>query len=106
MELVLTTVGLANGSTTAADTTLMKVLARAFRWRRILGTGRYGTIDELAAAEKINSSCVSRLLAPDIVQAMRPASLAGPPLRPPWPLPAPSASLPRSRLCVRAFPAA
>ena len=37
-------------------------LARAFRWRRMLETGRYGTIGELAAAEKINSSYVSRLL--------------------------------------------
>ncbi|GGC64311.1 hypothetical protein GCM10011504_48030 [Siccirubricoccus deserti] len=37
--------------------------------------GRYGTTDELAATEKINSSCVSRvlrltLLAPDIVEAI------------------------------------
>jgi hypothetical protein len=41
----------------------------------MLETGRYGTIDELAAAEKINSSYVSRLLrltllAPDIVEAI------------------------------------
>ena len=41
----------------------------------MLETGRYGTIDELAAAEKINSSYVSRLLrltllAPDIVHAI------------------------------------
>ena len=41
----------------------------------MLETGRYGTIDELAAAEKVNSSCVSRLLrltllAPDIVAAI------------------------------------
>jgi len=59
----------------AADTTLVKALARAFRWRRMMETGRYGTIDELAAAEKINSSYVSRLLrltllAPDIVEAI------------------------------------
>jgi len=62
-------------SASAADTTLVKALARAFRWRRMLETGRYGTIDELAAAEKINSSYVSRLLrltllAPDIVEAI------------------------------------
>jgi hypothetical protein len=60
---------------TAADTTLVKALARAFRSRRMLETGRYSTIDELAAAEKINSSYVSRLLrltllAPDIVEAI------------------------------------
>ena len=41
----------------------------------MLETGRYGTIDELAAAEKINSSYVSRLLrltllSPDIVEAI------------------------------------
>ena len=57
-----------------ADVTLVKALARAFRWRRMLETGRYATIDELAAAEKINDSYVSRvlrltLLAPDMVEA-------------------------------------
>jgi hypothetical protein len=43
--------------------------------RRMMETGRYGTINELASAEKINSSCVSRLLrltrpAPNIVRAI------------------------------------
>jgi hypothetical protein len=57
------------------DITLLKAVARAFRWRRMLEAGRFGTIDELAAAEKINSSYVSRLLrltllAPDIVEAI------------------------------------
>ena len=57
------------------DITLIKALARAFRWRRMLETGRYSTIDEIAAAEKINDSYVSRvlrltLLAPDIVEAI------------------------------------
>jgi hypothetical protein len=41
----------------------------------MMEAGRYGTIDELAAAEKIHSSYVSRvlrltLLAPDIVEAI------------------------------------
>jgi len=57
------------------DITLVKALARAFRWRRMLETGRYTTIEELACAEKINASYVSRvlrltLLAPDIVEAI------------------------------------
>ncbi|WP_372624701.1 hypothetical protein [Falsiroseomonas sp.] len=57
------------------DITLVKALARAFRWRRMLETGHYATVKELAAAEKINSSYVSRvlrltLLAPDIVEAI------------------------------------
>lgn len=58
-----------------ADITLVKAVARAFRWRRMLETGRFGTINELAAAETINPSYVSRvlrltLLAPDIVEAI------------------------------------
>ena len=57
------------------DITLIKAVARAFRWRRMLESGRFATISELAAAEKINSSYVSRvlrltLLAPDIVEAI------------------------------------
>ena len=56
------------------NNTLVKALARAFRWRRMLETGRYGTITDLAAAEKINESYVSRVLrltlAPDIVEAI------------------------------------
>lgn len=57
------------------DVTLIKAVARAFRWRRLLETGRFTTINELAATEKINSSYVSRvlrltLLAPDIVEAI------------------------------------
>ena len=74
-KLVLTPGGMAPRGAAAADTTLVKALARAFRWRRLMETGRYGTINELAAAEKINSSYVSRmlrltLLSPDIVVAI------------------------------------
>jgi len=57
------------------DGTLLKALARAFRWRKLLENGIYATVAELAAAEKINPSYVSRilrltLLAPDIVEAV------------------------------------
>ena len=57
------------------DNTMIKVLARAFRWWKLLETGVYATVEELAAAEKINASYVSRvlrltLLAPDIVEAI------------------------------------
>jgi hypothetical protein len=57
------------------DSALVKALARAFRWRKLLESGVYGTIDEIAASEKINDSYVSRvlrltLLAPDIVEAV------------------------------------
>lgn len=74
-KLLVAPASTANRGTSAADTTLVKALARAFRWRRMMEAGRYGTIDELASAEKINSSYVSRLLrltllAPVIVEAI------------------------------------
>ena len=62
-------------SRSRVDSSLVKALARAFRWRKLLETGVYATIDEMAAAEKINASYVCRvlrltLLAPDIVEAI------------------------------------
>jgi hypothetical protein len=59
----------------------VKAIARAFRRRKLLETGVYTTIDELAAAEAINPSYVSRvlrltLLAPDIVEAVLDGTLA------------------------------
>jgi len=94
-KLVLTPGGMAKRGASAADTTLVKALARAFRWRRMMEAGRYSTIDELAAAEKINSSYVSRLLrltllAPDIVEAIldgrQPAGMMLPGLMEPFPV--------------------
>lgn len=57
------------------DNTLVKALARAFRWRRLLETGLYATVAEMADAEGINRSYVSRvlrltLLAPEIVEGI------------------------------------
>lgn len=57
------------------DSTLLKAVARAFRWQRMLETGRYATIKEIAKAEKINPSYVSRvlrltLLAPPLVEGI------------------------------------
>jgi len=68
------------------DITLVKALARAFRWRKLQETGRYTTIDELARAEKINASYVSRilrltLLAPEIVEAALDGHPAAPDVR-------------------------
>ena len=53
----------------------MKALARAHRWQRMLESGEYGSIEELAAAERINPSYLARvlrltLLAPDIVESI------------------------------------
>jgi hypothetical protein len=57
------------------DGTLVKAIARAYRWQKMLEAGRYATIKEIAKAEKINPSYVSRvlrltLLAPDLVEAL------------------------------------
>ena len=55
------------------DGTLVKALARAWRWQRMLESSEYGTLAELADAEGIRRSYVCRvlrltLLAPDIVE--------------------------------------
>ncbi len=77
------------------DITLIKAVARAFRWRRMLETGRFSTINELAAAEKLSSSYLSRvlrltLLAPDIVEAIldgrQPEGMTLPALMEPFPV--------------------
>ncbi|WP_395660091.1 hypothetical protein [Aestuariivirga sp.] len=57
------------------DSALLKALARGFRWRKLLETGEYATIEEIADEENINPSYVSRvlrmtLLAPEIVEAI------------------------------------
>ena len=62
-------------SAPTVDTTLVKAIARAFRWQKMLETGRYATIKEIAKAEKINSSYIGRvlrltLLAPTTVEAI------------------------------------
>ena len=74
-KLVVTPDGAEWAPRPRVDNAMVKALARAFRWRRMLEAGRFATINELAAAEKINSSYVSRvlrltLLAPDIVEAI------------------------------------
>lgn len=63
------------GSLPRVDNTMVKALARAFRWRRLLEKGVHLSIRDLAAAEQINPSYVSRvlrltLLAPVIVESV------------------------------------
>lgn len=69
---------MANGEarvTTRADPALLKALARAFRYQRMLDVGRYASISEMAAAERIERGYLGSLLrltllAPDIVEAI------------------------------------
>ena len=57
------------------DSTLIKALARAHRWKKMLDDGRYGTVTEWAAGEKLDRGYLGKilmltLLAPDIVEAI------------------------------------
>ena len=72
-----------------ADPALVKALARAHRWQRMLDVGRYASISEMAAAERVDRGYLGRLLkltllAPGIVEAIldgrQPAGLGLPKL--------------------------
>lgn len=57
------------------DNTLVKALARAFRWKKMLESREFATIAELAEREGIAPSYMTRvlrltLLAPDIIDAI------------------------------------
>ena len=57
------------------DNTIIKAVARALRWRKLIETGVHASIEEVAAAETINASYVGRvlrltLLAPEIIEAI------------------------------------
>jgi hypothetical protein len=57
------------------DDMLIRAMARAHRWKRMLDEGRYRSAGEIAEAEKIDRSFVNRLLrltllAPDIQEAI------------------------------------
>jgi hypothetical protein len=80
---------------TPADPALVKALARAFRYQRLLDEGRYASISAMAAAERIERGYNGNLLrltllAPDIVEVIldgrQPAGIALPELMEPFPL--------------------
>ena len=57
------------------DNAMVKALARAFRWRKMLDEGAFGTLEDLAKAKRLAPSYVSAilrltLLAPDVVEAI------------------------------------
>ena len=58
-----------------ADATLVKAIARAYRWMTLLETGEHASLRAMAAAEKISVAYVSRLvrltlLSPEIVEGV------------------------------------
>ena len=78
-----------------ADNTLVKALARAFRWKRMLESGEFASISELAEREGIAFTYMARLmrlslLAPEIVDAImegqQPATVTLANLMEPFPL--------------------
>jgi hypothetical protein len=77
-----------------ADGTLVKALARAFRWKRVLESGEFATIADLAEHERIAAPYLTRtlrlaFLAPDLVEAIldgrQPSNLSLEMLRKPLP---------------------
>ena len=71
-------------ASTRVDSTLVKAIVRAHRWRDMLESGDYATVRDLAKAEAINESYLGRvlrltLLAPEIIetilQGRQPATL-------------------------------
>jgi hypothetical protein len=57
------------------DSTMVKALVRAHRWRDMLESGNYATVRDLAKAEAINESYLGRvlrltLLSPTLIEAL------------------------------------
>lgn len=89
------------------DPALLKALARAFRYQRLLDEGRYSSISEMAAAERIERGYLGSLLrltllAPDIIEAVldgrQPQGMTLPEMLNPFPMIwAEQQTVPRSR---------
>ncbi|WP_265500747.1 hypothetical protein [Paracoccus beibuensis] len=57
------------------DDALIKALARAFRWKKVLESGEFGTIAELARSERMAAPFLTRTmrltqLVPDLVEGI------------------------------------
>jgi hypothetical protein len=74
-KLVVTPDGATWAPRPRIDNAMVKALARAFRWRKMLDGGVSGTLDDLARAKGVNATYVTRvlrltLLAPDVVETI------------------------------------
>ena len=87
--------GTSRQAATPSDPALVKALARAFRYQRMLDVGKYSSIGEMAAAEKLDRGYLGRLLqltllAPDLIQAImdgrQPVGVTLPVLMEPFPV--------------------
>ena len=59
-KLVVTPDGAAWAPRPRVDNAMVKALARAFRWRKMLDTGVYATLEDLARAKGVHATYVSR----------------------------------------------
>lgn len=74
-KLVVTPDGVEWAPRPRVDNAMVKALARAFRWRKMLDMGVYSTLVDLARAKRLPPSYVSgilrlTLLAPETVEAI------------------------------------
>jgi hypothetical protein len=74
-KLVVTPDGAEWAPRPRVDNAMVKALARAFRWRKMLDTGAHATLEDLARAKGVHATYVSRvlrltLLAPEIIEAI------------------------------------
>jgi hypothetical protein len=74
-KLVATPDGAAWAPRPRVDNAMVKALARAFRWRKMLDTDVHATLEDLARAKGMHATYLSRvllltLLAPEIVEAI------------------------------------
>lgn len=74
-KLVVTPNGAEWAPRPRVDNAMVKALARAFRWRKMLDEGVHATLEDLARAKGVHATYVSRvlrltLLAPEIVEAI------------------------------------
>jgi hypothetical protein len=74
-KLVVTPDGAEWARRPRVDNAMVKALARAFRWRKMLDEGTHATLEDLARAKGVHATYVSRvlrltMLAPDVVEAI------------------------------------
>ena len=74
-KLVVTPDGAEWAPRPRVDNAMVKALARAFRWRKMLDTGVHATLEDLARAKGVHATYVSRVLrltflAPETVEAI------------------------------------
>jgi hypothetical protein len=79
-KLVVTPDGAEWAPRPRVDNAMVKALARAFRWRKMLDEGVHATLEDLARAKGVASSYMSRVLrltlqAPELVEMICPLNL-------------------------------